>query len=340
MEKIYGYNPLSYELINLFRSGRPNFVVAEELISKGADVNDQGEDKDENVLSEILMGYWQSATGDYTQKVCLECSEGEYYQCAVCEKSLNPNVGKSMIEIIKFFLEHGFDVMKQEGDYGKACLRAIALSTFDRTIIEATKIMLAAYGENMPVFADDNDDESPLWVMRAESGGDGDIEKNNIYYAGCKIYEAIASGRPYMGIDSYETAVGKKIISVMAEPAGDGQVIYAVDVNGKHYENCYANNVYFVFDDGYLIISPFVKCWVDTVELPNNVANVSERFDSIMNHHVQQIDFSTKILRKENMMYLRDTIHLRSDNDITVNFTSNWGSAENGQQCSYFYYNK
>lgn len=32
MENTYGYKPLSYELIKLFRSGAPDFAKAEELI--------------------------------------------------------------------------------------------------------------------------------------------------------------------------------------------------------------------------------------------------------------------------------------------------------------------
>ena len=98
MENTYGYKPLSYELITLFRSGAPDFAAAEDLIRRGADVNDQGNDRSENVLSEILMGYWQSATGDMEQEVCNNCHLRPD-ECAACVHNLNPNVGESMIRI-------------------------------------------------------------------------------------------------------------------------------------------------------------------------------------------------------------------------------------------------
>ena len=56
----FGYNLHSWELITLFHSGPPDFTRAEELLRLGADVNDQGNDKNENVLSEIIEGYWNS----------------------------------------------------------------------------------------------------------------------------------------------------------------------------------------------------------------------------------------------------------------------------------------
>ena len=64
MGKTYGYTPQRYALITLFTSGTPDFKAAEKLIRQGADVNDQGDDKYENMLSEILLGYWLSGIDD------------------------------------------------------------------------------------------------------------------------------------------------------------------------------------------------------------------------------------------------------------------------------------
>ena len=88
MDNTYGYKPQSYELINLFQSGAPDFEAAQELIQCGADVNDQGNDKGENVLSEILMGYWQSGFSDDIQEECNDC-EGNATQCSCCEHNHN-----------------------------------------------------------------------------------------------------------------------------------------------------------------------------------------------------------------------------------------------------------
>ena len=58
------YGELEGRLIKLFRSGAPDFDAAEELIRQGADVNAIGKDPSENILSEILQGYWWTKRGD------------------------------------------------------------------------------------------------------------------------------------------------------------------------------------------------------------------------------------------------------------------------------------
>ena len=47
-----------------------------------------------------------------------------------------------MCAIIRFFIDHGFDVNKCDGCFGAQCLWALTLSTFDRYMIEATKLLL------------------------------------------------------------------------------------------------------------------------------------------------------------------------------------------------------
>lgn len=54
----YGYGKLEDQLIDLFRAGAPDFEAAEELLRQGADLNATGRRDDDNILSEILAGYW------------------------------------------------------------------------------------------------------------------------------------------------------------------------------------------------------------------------------------------------------------------------------------------
>lgn len=64
----YGFGDLGNKLLDLFRAGAPDFEAAEELIRQGADLNAAGKYDDENILSEILSGYWC---------VSNECTDGE-----------------------------------------------------------------------------------------------------------------------------------------------------------------------------------------------------------------------------------------------------------------------
>ena len=91
MENTHGYNPLSWQLIRLFQSGEPDFEAAEKLIGQGADINDQGDDKDENVLSEIIQGYWDSGACNLMFDECPN-ERVDYYNCPRCKHNSNPNV--------------------------------------------------------------------------------------------------------------------------------------------------------------------------------------------------------------------------------------------------------
>ncbi len=200
MENTYGYTPLSYALIELFESGIVDFAAAEKLIQQGADVNDQGDDKGDNVLSEILRDYLPSEN-DWTQEECRSCNN--HYE----------HTGTSAIQIIQFFLDHGFDVTRNEGKYGAQCLSALTFSSFEREIIGATKLLLDAGAKNIPT-EDDEPDETPMSAIGTEGSFQDIGEENhylgNIYEAEYQIYVALEEGRSYAGIDSFEAAVGKK----------------------------------------------------------------------------------------------------------------------------------
>ena len=86
----HGFGELGNRLIDLFRSGAPDFEKAEELIAQGADVNSIGSDDGASILSEILEGYWYSEYGDKYE----DCDDDLYYSDEVDRsKSLNPDQG-------------------------------------------------------------------------------------------------------------------------------------------------------------------------------------------------------------------------------------------------------
>ena len=76
-----GFGVLENSLIDLFRSGAPDFDDAEKLIEQGADVNAIGKELDENVLSNILMGYWQSKHS--TNKFIEEVKRNDWTVCDI-----------------------------------------------------------------------------------------------------------------------------------------------------------------------------------------------------------------------------------------------------------------
>ena len=329
MENTHGFKPLSYELIKLFRSGAPDFAKAEELIRQGADVNDQGKSKSENVLSEILIGYWESGTADNSLEVCYDCEESSI-PCTECKHFLNPNPGEAMIKIIKFFLEHGFDVNKSYGKFGKQCINALICSTFDTYSVEAMKIIYRAYGNTKPQWFNDDSDRSVIDTMEKECNyydvaGD-DYSLAQIYEAMCQIYYAIEGDIPYAGISSFEAAIGKKIIRVMAEKRDVKEVIFSVSQMDVTYNNCFDDNLYFIFDGGYLTFSCTPLCWVDNNLPDSTLIDVSEKFAPIINSTIQEI------------ICKRPNISLMFDNNEKLNITDNYWKVHDKNYHTYFYY--
>ena len=217
----YGYGKLENELIELLRTAAPDFEKAKELIEAGADINKSNSDGDENVLSEIIGGYWFTKF-DYDDEACKNCEDDEKScrDCTKC-KTLNQDPGKSMCDVIRFFLDNGFDVNKNEGRFGAQCLFALVLSTFDRYMIDAIKILLDAGAKNRTVSYDPNDDSTPWDFISTEACYHGCFDDehalSNLFDAAYEIYQAVEEGRPYKYIDTFEASVGKKIIKVLVE---------------------------------------------------------------------------------------------------------------------------
>lgn len=312
METTYGYLPLSYALIDLFISDNPDFSTAEELIQQGADVNNQGEDKGENVLSEILYGYHSNPIGNI-----------------------------SLTKIIRFFLDHGFDVTRNEGKYGAQCLFALTYSPFEKEIIGATKILLDAGAKNVPI-EDGEPNETPMSAIGTEqsfqSTGEGNHYLGNIYEAAYQIYVALEEGHPYAGIDSFEAVIGKNILGVMAEGNNIDSIFTSVDLPTSKHKNCFYHNIYMIFDGGYLVCTKYACYWVDTAPIDKKIVDVSEFFYPIIEHKIYRITFDHNSIKKGITYYGQPITTFHFDNDVKLTFTINFGEVEKGEYCSYYYY--
>lgn len=294
MSTDYGYGKLENELIALFHSGPPDFAAAEELIRQGADINAIGEDDSENVLSEILSLYERAA---YYDHICdyRNCNE---FNCEDCEHYVDwgSTPGEAMCAIIRFFLNHGFDVTKHEGCFGAQCLYAVGFSTNDRYMIDATKILLDAGATNRSLsLSPDGDKETPMDCM-ATAGMYQEFPLENIYEALYQIYLAIEAGKPYRGIDSYEIAIGKKIRKVLAASDGEQPVFFPMDLPKFKKDNCYTANLYFIYDDGILITTKYADFWTDTILPDTNLIDVSEHFPGIVGHTIRRFQFYPRVV--------------------------------------------
>ena len=334
MENTYGYKPLSYELIKLFRSGAPDFSAAENLIHRGADVNDQGKDKKENVLSKILWGYWQTSTGDLEREECWDC-ERDLEWCKGCPISLNPNTSSAMIDVIRFFLAHGFDVNRNEGWCGTQCLDALHLSTFDRSMIQAIKILLDAGARDVST------EDALLEAYGTEQNYQDVCEHNHylgsIYEAAYRILLAVREGRPYTGIDTFEAAIGKRILSIKAD-AKEEPVFTTVITETTQHENCFYCDLYLLFEEGFLVCEKEASYYFDTHLPEKQLIDISGRFPELIGQVIEDITFSHNEIVKRITHYGQPVTTLHLSNGKKLSFTINFGEQDRKHYCAYYYF--
>lgn len=336
----YGYGELGNKMIELFRSGAPNFEAAEALIEQGADLNAIGKDDDENILSEILSGYWWSEHGGTFSDACDDCEDDH---CDSCEhnRNLNSNLGSSMCAIIRFFLDYGFDVTKCDDCFGAQCLWTLTLSTFDRYMIEATKILLDAGAKKRTVSPTSTDSSETPWSFIGTEGSfqrtcQHDHATSNIYEAVYQIYQAIEDGKPYSGIDSYEISVGKKILKVLAERNGEQPIFYPMSLPEFHRDNCFTQTLYFVYDGGVLISTQYADFWTDTILPDIELVDVSEHFKGIVGSTIKSFTYDHRSVVKGTTHYGQPITTIEMNSGQKVRFSINFGEVKK-EECAAFY---
>ena len=336
----YDYGELEDKLISLLRNGAPDFDAAEALIQQGADINALGKNDDENILSEILFGYWQSKYSDTLSDACDDCIGSH---CVDCEynRNLNPNLGESMCAIIRFFLDHGFDVNKQDGCFGAQCLWELTLSTFDRYMIEATKLLLDAGAKNRTITPTSTDpDETPWSFITTEGSYQGTCQHNhstaNIFEAVYQIYQAVEDGKPYSGIDSYEVAIGKKIIRVLAEGDDAESIFFTLNLPEFKRDNCYTKTLYFVYEGGVLISTQYADFWTDTILPDIALVDVSDHFPGIVGGTIKEFIYDHRSIRKETTNYGQPITTLVMESGSKVRFSINFGECKDEERAAFF----
>ncbi len=334
----YGYGILGNKLIDLFCSGAPDFEAAQALLDQGADLNAVGKDDDENILSEILSGYGNNSQGNTANPACKICFEA---CCDNCAHSLSPSAGQSMCQIIRFFLANGFDVNKHDGCYGAQCLWSLTLSTFDRYMIEAIKLLLDAGAKNRTISRTSNDEDETPWSFIATEGSyqracEHDHAKSNVFEAVYQIYQAVEDGRPYRGIESFEVAIGKTILKVLAEDNDDKSIFYSMDLPEFKKDNCFNSTLYFVYDGGVLISTQYADFWVDSIMPENKLVDVSEYFCGVVGSTIERFTFEHKSIVKGTTHYGQPITTLEMSSGQKVKFSINFGEVEKEDRAAFY----
>ena len=310
----HGYGDLEDKLIAVFEmSGPPDFETADELIRLGADVNAE-EPNENNVLSEILRGY-------------------------TCRQSENCGY---MIQVIHYFLDHGFDVRKKNGRYGEQCLYSIVVSDQDRSMIEATKVLMGAGAEDLYTDKACSEGEKPYSFLDAENCYQRVCEYNyhaaNIVEATYQIYKAIEEKKPYVDIDSYEAIIGKTITKVLIEKPKDGKALHDVMFTNGRFGKCFYTNVFFLFEDRMLIATPYNDFWTDKFDSLTRTLNISAEFSKIIGATVEKVEFAHNGLNVKMTHYTQPVASFIMSNGNSVSFSTSFGEVLKDKSTAYYYF--
>lgn len=329
----HGYGELSNKMIELFRSACPDFAAAEELIKKGVDLNAEGTDEDENLLSVILREYAFSSY-DVRDEGLGYCGDDYDFEA----NYFNFFSGPTMCRIIRFFLDHGFDVTKNNGRYGSQCLIALAFSCYDRYMIEAAKMLLDAGAKDGSIEQSIDGDTPILYVI-----GESDFQSNegnhslaNKYDTIHQIYQAVEDKRPYSGIDSCDSALGKKITMVLAESDGTRPVFSPLSYEAFQKEPCFTQKLYFVYDGGALVINSDVELWTDTFLPKTGLMDVSRAFHGVIGSTIEEISFAKRGYQKDKITYGQPIAILTMDSGRKILFSHNFGEVKEEDFAAYY----
>ena len=319
-----GYGMLETKLLSIFqKSGPPDFAAADELIRLGADINAEGDEYDGNILFEILCGYqcWQTDDGHEVDDELI----GEY-----------------MLQVIHYFLDHGFDVNRKNGLYGAQCLYGLVLSMPNRAVVEATKLFIKAGAKDLYIDEEQTEGEKASSFLGAEITFQSICEHNyhisNSLEAAYQIHVAVENQKPYDDIDSYEAVLGKKIERVLIEKSVNGRVLHDVILSNGRFGKCFYTRIFFLFEDRMMIATPYVDFWTDKYDPSIKTLDISSEFSLITGSSVEKVMFNYNGVSREMSHYTQPVATFVMKNGSAITFTTSFGEVPDDTSTAYFYF--
>ena len=320
----YGFGKLENELIEAGKEYPPNYEKMRELLAAGANINaiSTEEDPEESLLSTIILGYPEI---DAT-KECLDNLGGR------------PD-GRYLPDICDFFLQNGFDVHGSNDAFGSYCIMNLTWSSYDRYILDATKILLHA-GAN-PDY-EDGDGGLKGWVGTKASAAvcvNKDIETANLFEAMYSILKAASEKREFDSIEHFSAAVGRKIERIELYCDFNQEPIFSMKEAKFRHENCFRGALVFWCEDKALQINRWIDIMVDpyiTQNSDRNKFDVNSYFSDFIGHTLTKIGFDYVVTTEDRTHYTRPIIKLYFSNDKSIWISDNFRAVEEEKRAAFF----
>ena len=300
INKHYVYGKYEDKLLELMAQGNADFTQADNLIALGADINASGDNNDENILSYIILEY---------------------------RMNHRKNIGKKLYKIVEYFLAKGFDVNKNDGQYGASCLESLIFATFDSYTIDLAKLLFDAGARNIH-YDDCGYDTLQDWLSTESSFQRlccDDEHLSNIFESIYQVFEAQKNGRDYHGVDWYGKATDQHICKVYAECSHYSDYTCNLYYENKQESLQFSDTIYMILDEGVLIIEPNLVMWMDNNLPDKTVLDVSDKFKSILGFKIEDITFKRNDFKIESRGYRNPTVslHLEKERKIELSLKYN-----------------
>ena len=295
----------------------PDFARMEQLLKDGANVNAVESDGKENVLSQIILVHGRDTEDD----------DGEQ---------------DSLQDVVRFFLDNGFDPGADAGRAGAKCLVNMCWSACMGSKIPVVRMMLDAGFQDIPEDedSDESDERLPSDAIAIKSSYfhtcEHDFVSANIFEAMYQMIEAKKESRPYRGIDRFETAYGRKLVKVWVSKPKSGEPFF--DLNSPHskHRNCFNDNLYFQVDGGYLYLLGGAYMIYNTEPPQEEHTDVTERFSFLVDHKIEIIRLSRNEVRKGSTIYGQTITEFGFENGIVLRTQNNFGEEPTDNSVTYY----
>ncbi len=195
--------------------------------------------------------------------------------------------GKRLVPMIRFCIDHGFDVGKMEGRFGAECLKSVCFSSFDQYLVDAGRELIRAGAVDVETDSPDRALDIAITERDYQERFEADNVLTNYYEAYIRMLEALREGNTEADFWTFHNAEGKTITHVYASKNSNDSTFTDTDI----HKNTYTATLYFEYNDGFLAVDRYNGIWTSG-HLPFGITeDVSKKFKDILGRSIKNISF-------------------------------------------------
>ena len=279
----------------------PNFEPLQEALNNGLNINVYDKDADYD-MQDTLLSYVLDYYGDGIQD------------------------GKYMSNIVKFFLDKGYDVNANNGLHGALALKSFVYSlTCDKYSIESAKLLLDAGADPFIPLYDDNDPVS-AYEVASEHDWDNrglieyDLRSADYYLALSIMFKRWKEKENYHSIQHVDTIIGQTVRGVYSEGDFKTVITYGGETRQSIYRVC------IILDDCVLNAYGDRSFVVEKRKHPEIIADKKDCAciaDDVIGHSI--IGYQDELEAIPNWGYVCNThFHIETDNGYVITFSDDY----------------